>query len=333
MKKHITQAATMALAILLALCNGLYSQNFKQSGKTASELYTKKATSTLSAQGDFDKDGIKDLVIFVEQDYTETGDGNTFAFYLGNAQGGYSLFRAYNVSLSGNSKITVTDKGVVRIESPTDGNGSDVFLFRYQDGDFRLIGGKKDRHHSEHYDESYNFLTGKMIRTSGEGKGKNSATSQMQPMPKLNFGWFPLCFDMLDYLFKNEEENQDMEYQTVMGIFRVMQANQMLFWHFCDYQNPYRNPHGSNGQWLADDELLKPACYNSFSSLSIKKQNNGTYLIELSETFEDRSYEQQFNEDLSNIDDVEIPDNTEQTSFTKWTFKNGQFIQLTATEN
>ena len=84
---------------------------------------------------------------------------------------------------------------------------------------------------------------------------------------------------------------------------------------------------GENGEWIADDELLKPACYNSFSTLNITKQNDGSYLLDLSETFEDRSYEQQLNEDLSNLDEV-MPDNTQSSTRTKWIFKNGQFKQI-----
>lgn len=325
MKKNIV--LTMAATLLLAISGSLNAQNFKQSGKNVSELYTKKKTSLVLAEGDFDKDGKKDLVVSVIQDYTDTGDETDFAFYFGNAQGGYTLFRAYNASLPENVKITVNDKGVVRIERPASDAGTDVFLFRYQEGDFRLIGGKKDRHKSEHYDISYNFLTDKMIRTDGEGKAKKSVTSAMPKLPVLKLGWFPMNFNMLDYLFDETEEDRSLEYLTVMGIFRLMQANEMLFWHFCDYENPYRNPRGENGEWIADDELLKPACYNSFSTLNITKQKDGSYLLDLSETFEDRSYEQQLNEDLSNLDEV-MPDNTQSSTRTKWIFKNGQFKQI-----
>lgn len=334
MKKHTSRivVATMALVFALISMEGLNAQNFKQSGKTAAELYTKKSNSMISAQGDFDKDGKKDLVIAVNQDYTDVGDGTDFAFYFGNAQGGYTMFRAYDASVSESSKITVTDKGVVRIESPSYDDGTDVFLFRFQDGDFYLIGGKKDRHKKEHYDISYNFLTGKQIKTTGEGKAKKSENGIMPKMPQLRFGWFPLHYNMLGYLFEEGEDSGDMEYQTVMGIFRLMQANEMLFWHFCDYENPYRNPHGSDGHWTADDELMKPACYNAFSQLDIIKQNDGSYLLDLSESYEDRTYEQQYNEDLSNVDEVEIPENSETSTRTKWIFKNGVFKKISTTE-
>ena len=86
--------ATIAIVFALASTEVLNAQNFKQSGKTPAELYTKKSNSMISAQGDFDKDGKKDLVIAVNQDYTDVGDGTDFAFYFGNAQGGYTLARA-----------------------------------------------------------------------------------------------------------------------------------------------------------------------------------------------------------------------------------------------
>ena len=319
----------MVIAFLMSVTATLNAQNFKQSGNSATTLVIPKCTSIVSAQGDLNKDGKKDLVIFAN--YENYDNGDEFAIYFGDVQGKFSLFRSTESSLSSNSAISINDKGVIRIETHRS-DAVDVFLFRYQDGDFRLIGGKKDRHKTEHYDISYNFLTDKMIRTDGEGKAKKSVTSAMPKLPVLKLGWFPMNFDMLNYLFEESEEGRDFEYLTVMGIFRLMQANEMLFWHFCDYENPYRDPQGANGSYTAEDELLKPACYNAFSSLSIDKQKDGSYLIDLSESFEDRSYEQQFNEDLSNIDEVEIPENNESSTRTKWIFKDGKFTQISKEE-
>lgn len=327
MKKSVFFA--IVIAFLMSVSTTLNAQNFKQSGNSATALVIPKCTSIVSAQGDLNKDGKKDLVIFAN--YENYDNGDEFAVYFGDAQGKFSLFRSTESSLSSNTAISINDKGVIRIETHRS-DAVDVFLFRYQDGDFRLIGGKKDRHKTEHYDISYNFLTDKMIRTDGEGKAKKSVTSAMPKLPALKLGWFPMNFDMLNYLFEESEEGRDFEYLTVMGIFRLMQANEMLFWHFCDYENPYRNPQGANGSYTAEDELLKPACYNAFSSLSIDKQKDGSYLIDLSETFEDRSYEQQFNEDLSNIDEVEIPENNESSTRTKWIFKDGKFTQISKEE-
>ena len=113
----------------------------------------------------------------------------------------------------------------------------------------------------------------------------------------------------------------------VMGIFRVMQANEMLFWHFCDYENPYRDPHPDDeGHWYAEDSYESFGSYNSYSALSVEKLKDGVFLIKLSETWMDRSYETQINEDGSNIDEVlENAEMDEETSEEEWTFYNGMF--------
>ncbi|MBR4803677.1 MAG: hypothetical protein IK032_03470 [Bacteroidales bacterium] len=327
MKKRVFFATV--IAFLMSAFVPLNAQNFKQSGSSAAALVIPKCTSLATAQGDLNKDGKKDLVIFAN--YEKYNSEDDFAVYFGDAQGKYSLYRSIRSDLPSDLELSITDKGVIRIESHLT-DAVDVFLFRYQDGDFRLIGGKKDRHKTEHYDISYNFLTDKMIRTDGEGKAKKSVTSAMPKLPVLKLGWFPMNFNMLNYLFDENEEDRSMEYLTVMGIFRLMQANEMLFWHFCDYENPYRDPRGANGSYTADDELMKPACYNAFSTMSIDKQKDGSFLIDLSETFQDRTYEQKYNEDLSNIDEVEIPDNTESSTRTKWIFKDGKFTQISREE-
>ena len=149
---------------------------FEPTGKSVASLHEVRTDETvITAEADINKDGVKDLVIALDGYYS----GSNFAFYFGDGNGGYRLFREYETDLYGDKTgITVTDKGVVRIQCDG-GAGSDIFLFRWQDGDFRLIGGKKDRHKSEHYDESYNYLTGKMIRTEGEGSSRKAVTTDM----------------------------------------------------------------------------------------------------------------------------------------------------------
>lgn len=302
---------------------------FQQTGKSAADLHESRTDETvITAEADINKDGVKDLVIALDGYYS----GDNFAFYFGDKNGGYKLFRAYETYLYGDKTgITVTDKGVVRIQCDGDG-GSDIFLFRWQDGDFRLIGGKKDRHKSEHYDESYNYLTGKMIRTDGEGSSKKSATTDMQKQPAINFGWIPLYYDMLGYLLETPAEDDYImtpDDMLVMGIFRVMQANDMLFWHFADWENPYHDPHpAEDGQWYAGDEHMSPGSYNAWSSLCFEKISlDGAYQIDLTESFYDRSYESLFNEDLSNIDEVmEEYETPEEITRSCWIFRDGQFI-------
>ena len=321
----------LVLALAALSAGSLSAQNFKASGTGAADLFTVEGESLVTATGDFDKDGVPDLVMAAPGIYSS----ENFAFYFGLKGGGYQLFRGYQVRLPSDTGITVNDKGVVRIQCNRDGGDTDVFLFRYEKGDFRLIGGKEDRHQSAHYDISYNYLTDKMVRTDGEGKGRKSITSGlMQPPPPMYFGWVPLSYDMLDYITSGDEANEAGEHMTVMGIFRVMQANEMLFWTFCDHEVSYHNPDFvPAGYWTCYDEYLSYGSYNFCSCLDIIPQEDGSYLIELETDYEDRSYESEINEDGSNID--EVLENAEPESShtrTTWLFKDGQFLNETSVE-
>ena len=318
--------------VLAGLTAGtLSAQTFNPAGSGVTDLVNPGDEAVVTASGDFNKDGIQDLVIAVPGILM----GENFAFYFGQKEGGYRLFRDYEVRIPAQTGITVNDKGVVRIQCNRDGGDADIFLFRYEKGDFRLIGGKEDRHKSAHYDISYNYLTDNMIRTDGEGKSRKSATSGlMQPPPPMFFGWIPLDYGMLSYITSGDEANESQQHMTVMGIFRVMQCNEMLFWTFCDpdveYHNPEFNP---EGYWFCQDEHMSFGSYNMFSSLTITPQDDGSYFIRLVEESEDRSYESEINEDGSNID--EVLENAEiETSRTEttWRFKNGQFLDRRETE-
>ena len=97
------------VALAIALCRGIKAeaQIFKSSGKTAAELSTKEIVN--QAEGDFNKDGIKDL--FIATDYGS-------AYYFGKAGGSYSLFLDTDMPVSSDAKLSVTDKGVLRIQTP-----------------------------------------------------------------------------------------------------------------------------------------------------------------------------------------------------------------------
>ena len=319
MKKSILSFVALSVALTA------WSQpNFLESGRSLSDVCTVTDKPLVTAEADINKDGVADLVIAIPAE----DDNLNFAFYFGQAGGGYKLFRSYALMLPTDPGITVSDKGVVRIQRDCDG-GFDAFLFRYEKGDFRLIGGKKDRHAGEHYDISYNYLTGKMIRTDGEGKGRKSVTSDLPALPVINFGWIPLKYELLDYLSDVPEDGpRSADDILVMGIFRRMQDESMLFWHFCDYENPSRDPvpGEEDGTWFAEDIYESPGSYNAYSSLTIRKIRDGEFLIHLDESSYDRSYEALFNEDLSNVDEVmEAYESEEESSEEEWTFYNGWF--------
>ncbi len=317
MKKHLLIISFSTLI----MCEGnfLNAQTFKSSGKTLTELCSEPITAKV--EGDINKDGVKDLVISTEY--------HGCAFYFGKADGSYSLFSDYDLSMPQEAKITINDKGVLRIQKDFDGN-SDVFLFRFQNGGLVLIGGKKDRHKSEHYDYSYNFSTGKMIKTSGEGTAKTSVTETMPKQPSLKFGWIPLKWNMLDYLFETFEDGAGLATEDMLayGIFRRMQDAEMMHWVLCDYEGYYGKAlqNGENDEgWSAYGIYEAPGSYNADTYITINKQKNGTYKIYIKETSQDRSYESQLNEDASNIDDLDIPD--EETSEVNYIFNDGKFIE------
>ncbi len=303
------------------MCGGnfTHAQTFKTSGKTITELCSEPVSASI--EGDINKDGVKDLIISTEN--------QGCAFYFGKVDGGYTLFRDYDISMPTDAKITINDKGVLRIQNNF-GDNSDVFLFRFQNNGLVLIGGKKDRHKSEHYDYSYNFSTGKMIKTSGEGSAKTSVTQTMPKQPALKFGWIPLKWDMLDYLFDTSENGESLALEDMLayGIFRRMQDAEMMHWALCEYDSYYgkalKDADDGDG-WTAYGSHESPGSYNCYTDLSIQKLNNGTYKINTSETMQDRSYESQLNEDYSNLDDLDVPE--DETTKLEYIFDDGKFIE------
>ena len=119
----------------------------------------------MTVKGDFNKDGVDDMLVVAKDEASV----KAFDFYFGSKNGEKTLFRSYKMSLEGSVQITVKDNGVIRIQNDI-GDGSDIFLFRFQKGDFILIGGKKDRHKTEHYDDSYNFSTGFGQKERGQNR-------------------------------------------------------------------------------------------------------------------------------------------------------------------
>lgn len=287
--------------------------------------------SLMIAEGDLNKDGVADKVVFKPEQFY----GDNFAFYFGDGKGGYTLFREYYVGLFSGVQLSINDKGIVRIQHGSEGY-CDVFLFRYEDGDFRCTGGKIDRHNNLHYDISYNFLTGKMVRTDGEGKGKQSVTSDMYPIPVLKFGWFPLDFDAVGYLFEENDFEGGVEFKTTMGIFRLMQQNEMLFYDFADYGYPHYPPDvDANGSAAFYGEVMRYGRYNCWLNVFILKQDDGAYHIDVSEEYEDRSYELYLNEDADNLEEAIQKADEERggesaysMSETEWLFKDGQFTLI-----
>ena len=279
MTKHNLIIAFSAIAITLGSGIRADAQIFKPSGKTAAELSTKEIVN--QAEGDFNKDGIKDLFI------STFCDGS--AFYFGKAGGSYSLILDTDLSVDRDAKLSVTDKGVLRIQTPQ----SDVFLFRYQDNTFVLIGGK-------HGDESYNFLTNKKVETIGSGASKRTETSDMPKHPPFKYGWFPLDWEALWYGFTFIDEWGGLKPDDMLsfGVYRRMQLEERIDnRNMCNLESEYGRGFPSldeKGEGSVNGEVLNPFSYNSFCTVIFKKQPNGTFKIKVKYESEDRGYEGEY---------------------------------------
>ena len=139
------------------------------------------------ATGDLNKDGIADLVVVATPDFKENtktrDDGFVYNFnqpllavYFGTAGGKMQLWRQYDQVIparpdeyvSIDTNLTITEKGVLRISLETFasmggwGTEHSNFSYRYQDGDFYLIGKENQsmsRNTGEMETTSENYLT------------------------------------------------------------------------------------------------------------------------------------------------------------------------------
>ena len=178
-----------------------------------------------------------------------------------------------------------------------------------------------------------------MIRTDGEGKGKKSETSEMPKIPVLKFGWFPLGFDELDYLFEDYEgDNAEdgLEYKTVMGIYGMMQEQGMVSPSFLMVHE--LSGSAENG-WSSYNEIMKYGCFNLSTDISIAKQDDGSYRIHMMNSYEDRTYEQYLDENGENLKEAMERADAERggepsSSFGEedWLFKDGKFTLISETK-
>ena len=321
MKKHNLIIALAAIAI--TLCSGLKAeaQIFKPSGKTAAELSTKEIVN--QAEGDFNKDGVKDL--FIATDYGS-------AFYFGKAGGSYSLFLDTDMPVSSDAKLSVTDKGVLRIQTPQ----SDVFLFRYQDNSFVLLGGK-------HGDESYNFLTNKKVETSGLGASRTSETYDMPKHPPFKYGWFPLDWNVLQDVYTQTNEDGgglNSECMLTFGIYRRMQLEERVDWYMSDPESEKGRDFPCLGEDSSVYGYLEAPCKENIDvTIIFTLLPNGSYKIVSNVTIQNREYEGElynflekhpkyndldFGEQLEKAG-ITVPDE-EHNVFTEY-FVNGKFIE------
>ena len=174
------------IVAFVGLCAGVRAQQLQQRGRGVDDLVPAGWDHT-EATGDLNKDGIVDLVVVATPDFKENtktrDDGYVYNFnqpllavYFGTAEGKMQLWRQYDQVVparpdeyvSIDASLTITEKGVLRISLETFasmggwGSENSNFSYRYQDGDFYLIG-KEYRNMSRNTGEmettSENYLT------------------------------------------------------------------------------------------------------------------------------------------------------------------------------
>ena len=148
-----------------------------------------------SATGDLNKDGIEDFVLLVRSNdpaYIKTRDDGfesnfsplSLAVYFGSPSGVYKRFKVWQDTVRGRedeytditNELSITPKGAIDIRVSycsnirTDETGATTYRYRFQSGDFYLIGEESswlNRMTGEGESTSINYLTGQKEITTG----------------------------------------------------------------------------------------------------------------------------------------------------------------------
>ncbi len=209
----------VAAVVLLPL--QVLAQGLKDSGKSAADVVPNSWESIFKT-GDLNKDGIADLVVIAtpcDKDKMQTRDDGyvynfnqpVLAIYWGEKNGNFKLFKQYdNVIparesefISITPELEITKKGLLEINLEffaTAGSWTQpttTHLFRYQQGDFFLIGKdvvELERTTGKTVTTSDNYLTRKRIVTTERPKRKTIVKRTSLPKSKLK----PLGFNLDD---------------------------------------------------------------------------------------------------------------------------------------
>ena len=197
---------------LLSLCTitSINAQALKQQGTTV-EAIVPKGWEHEEAEGDLNKDGIADLVIVATPNFKENmktrEDGYVYNFnkpilaiYFGG-ENGFQLWKQYKEVIPGQEdeynfpecSISINNRGGLKISTGSFSSGGSWanenydYIFRYQDGDFYLIGQEYEsmmRNTGEIEKVSENYLTWKRQITTGNISEDVLKTEKWEKMEK-----------------------------------------------------------------------------------------------------------------------------------------------------
>jgi len=193
------------ILLIIALCvlNNIMAQNDVKASDEKSGINT-------VCYGDLNKDGIQDkLVVETPQNKANIqvrDDGYVYNFnqpimyiYFGSADG-YKLYKKYNNVIPRKEveeecidyEIGITDKGVLRIgydimySMGSYGTNKHSYLFRYQNGDFFMIGedySSMTRNNGNTEDISINYVTHKKQVIKGNAFDEVTPTEKWSKIP------------------------------------------------------------------------------------------------------------------------------------------------------
>ena len=197
-RKSVALLLMMGLFFVLS-SNPIAAQKQKKpqlakEGRTIEEVVP-NGWEVQSATGDLNKDGIEDLVLLVRSNdpaYIKTRDDGfesnfsplSLAVYFGSPSGVYKRFKVWYDTISGRedeyteitNELSITPKGAIDItvsswsSMGTAGTGGTTYRYRFQSGDFYLIGEESswlNRMTGEGESTSINYLTGQKEITTG----------------------------------------------------------------------------------------------------------------------------------------------------------------------
>ena len=212
---------SFVLAALTLMPTQIYAQGLKDSGKSAADIVP-SGWESIFKTGDLNADGIAELVLIAtpcnKEKMKTRDDGYVYNFnqpilaiYWGDKKGNFKLFKQYdNVIparedefISITPALDIDKKGALKIDLEyfvTAGSWTQpttTHLFRYQNGDFVLIGKdvvELERTTGKTVTTSDNYLTRKHIVTTERPKRKAKTKRTRLPKSALK----PLGFNLND---------------------------------------------------------------------------------------------------------------------------------------